>query len=339
MNVDSIKNFNQILQAFNIKASCVDYRNIDHYSYYDLKLNPHTKVKDIQKHGNEISLALKAPCKPSVKIFHEKGIVRVEFITPRAEPLRLFDYFSNQNIPKMELPCLLGQTVEGEKLWMDLVKNPHLIIAGTTGSGKSTLMHNIIANILNYNNAHMFLVDPKNIEFHEYDGKLSSTQVFYSYEDALNMLNACLKEMEYRYSMMRSGKPISHFKHIVIMIDEFADLIMQDQDDQFYTVLCRLAQKCRAARINIILGTQRPSVNIINGTIKANFPARIACRVASHVDSKVILDASGAENLLGNGDALVRDNYRFMERFQVAYTTATEVCEYFRNTNGSKITK
>ena len=114
---------------------------------------------------------------------------------------------------------------------------------------------------------------------------------------------------------------------MVIFIDEFADLIMQDKNDQFYLALCRLAQKCRAARINIILSTQRPSVNIINGTIKANFPARIACRVASHVDSKVILDVSGAENLLGKGDALIKDNFRSLDRFQSAYTTATEVCQ------------
>jgi S-DNA-T family DNA segregation ATPase FtsK/SpoIIIE len=113
------------------------------------------------------------------------------------------------------------------------------------------------------------------------------------------------------------------------MIDEFADLIMQDQEQRFYTKLCMLAQKCRAAKISIVLATCRPSVNIINGTIKANFSARIACRVASHVDSKVILDASGAQNLLGNGDAMLRDSLRHMERFQVAYTSAAEVCTYF----------
>jgi S-DNA-T family DNA segregation ATPase FtsK/SpoIIIE len=121
---------------------------------------------------------------------------------------------------------------------------------------------------------------------------------------------------------------------MVVIIDEFADLIMQDKEDQFYVALCRLAQKCRAARIHIILATQRPSVNIINGSIKANFPARIACKVASHVDSKVILDTSGAENLLGKGDALIRDNFRHLERFQVAYTTAQEVCSYFGDRDG-----
>ena len=135
--------------------------------------------------------------------------------------------------------------------------------------------------------------------------------------------------MERRYELLRSGLDAVNLPNVVLIVDEFADLIIQDKDNQFYTKLCKLAQKCRAAKINIILATQRPSVDIINGTIKANFAARIACRVASHVDSKVILDASGAENLIGNGDALLRDGTRYLERFQVAYTDAHEVCNIF----------
>jgi S-DNA-T family DNA segregation ATPase FtsK/SpoIIIE len=129
--------------------------------------------------------------------------------------------------------------------------------------------------------------------------------------------------------MIRNGCLASRLPYLVLIIDEFADLIMQDIGDEFYTKLCRLAQKCRAARISIVLSTQRPSVNIINGSIKANFPARISCRVASQIDSKVIIDAGGAENLLGKGDALIKDNFRYLERFQIAYTTANEVCKYF----------
>lgn len=337
MSEDFIQRFNHILQSFSIGARCIDYHDKDHYFFYDLRLDPHTKVRDIQKHSDEISLALLAPSRPSIRVLHEKGIVRVEFISPRNETLRLFDYFTNTDVPNIELPCLLGQTVEGNKMWMDLAQNPHLLISGTTGSGKSTFMHNLIANLLNYNNVHMFLIDPKNIEFHYYDNAVNNSQVFYSYEDSLNLLNSCIKEMEFRYSQLRYGKTIAQFKHIVIIIDEFADLIMQDQGDQFYTALCRLSQKCRAARIHIVLGTQRPSVNIISGVIKANFPARIACRVASHVDSKVILDASGAENLLGGGDALIRDNLRFLERFQIAYTNASEVIKYFGKANDRNV--
>lgn len=328
---ENIQNFNNILQSFNIKARCIDHKLIDNYFFYDLKLNPNAKVKDIYKYSDEISLALKTPCKPGIKVLHEKGVVRLEFASPRTKSLNLFDYFSNRGVPKGELSCLLGQTLDGQKMWMDLAQNPHMIVSGTTGSGKSTLLHNVIANLLNYHNVDLFLVDPKNIEFLAYDNKIPSIKVSYSYDEAMLMLNSIFKLMEDRYELLRAGVDVKTFKNTVIIIDEFADLIMQDKEDQFYNILCRLAQKCRAARINIILATQRPSVNIINGVIKANFPARIACRVASHVDSKVILDASGAENLLGRGDALVRDNFRFLERFQIAYTNAEEIVKYFGN--------
>jgi DNA segregation ATPase FtsK/SpoIIIE, S-DNA-T family len=333
--MENINKFNEILHSFKIKADCVDYHCVDNYFYYDLRINPDAKnvqnvrVKDIQKYSDEISLALKTPCKPGIKILHDQGLVRLEFATPRTKSLKLLDIFTNRGIPKGQINCLLGKTVDGELMWMDLAQNPHMIVAGTTGSGKSTLLHNIIANLLNYNDVDIFLVDPKNIEFDEYAKRISNIQVSYTYDEALELINNMIDIMNFRYDLMRRGKPASEFKSIVIMIDEFADLIMQDKNEQFYHALCQLAQKCRAAKIHIILSTQRPSVNIINGTIKANFPARIACRVASHIDSKVILDASGAENLLGKGDALVRDNTRFSERFQVAYTDAIEVCSVF----------
>lgn len=328
--MNPVQEFNHILSSFNIKASCLSVNQVDNYIYYDLKMHPHARVKELQKYSDEISLALKKPGKPSVKVLHELGVVRVEFATPREKPLRLFDFFTNENVPEGGLVCLLGQTVDGGKVWMDLAANPHMIIAGTTGSGKSTLLHNIIANVINYNESIMYLVDPKNIEFHEYS-KMSKRDinVAYSYDEAMFYLDMLISTMEERYAMMRAGKPAADFPYILFMVDEFADLIMQDKDDLFFMKLCRLAQKCRAARISIILSTQRPTVNIINGSIKANFPARIACKVASHVDSKVILDVTGAENLLGKGDALLRDNSRHMERFQVAYTDAAEVSKYF----------
>lgn len=329
MNTNAVQDFNQILETFNIKAQCVSFSQVDNYLYYDLKLNQNAKVRDIQKYGDEISLALRKACKPGVKVMREQGIVRLEFAEPREKPLQLFDFFTNKHIPKGDINCLLGQMTDGSKMWMDLAQNPHMIIAGATGSGKSTLLHNIIANLLNYNDVDLTLIDPKRIEFTEYKNGIPSIQVLYTYEEAVELFTNMIDVMEYRYELLRTGKPANELKPMVIIVDEFADLIMQDKNNEFYTVLCRLAQKCRAARIHLILATQRPSVNIINGTIKANFPARIACRVTSHVDSKVVLDISGAENLLGKGDALIRDNMRFAERFQVAYTNASEVCKYF----------
>lgn len=333
--MDSVIQLNNILNSFKIKASCVGYQTTDTYCSYDLALNPGTKVNDIKKFSDEISIALKATGKPNVKVIHEKGIVKLEFAAKRTNTLKLFDYFSiNDDVPDGDLICLLGQDTSGNRVWMDLSKNPHMIVAGTTGSGKSTLIHNIIANLLNYNEAFIFLIDPKRIEFTKYqDSKINNVQVGYTYEEAIATLDLLLISMEYRYELLRKGVPAKDIPYAVLIIDEFSDLIMQDKDNSFHTKLCQLAQKCRAAKISIILSTQRPSANIIDGTIKANFSARIACKVASHVDSKVILDSVGAENLLGHGDALLRDNFRFMERFQVAYTDATEICNFFGTVN------
>jgi S-DNA-T family DNA segregation ATPase FtsK/SpoIIIE len=326
--MDTVLQFNHILNSFNIKASCVGAHQVDNYVYYDLRMHPQARVKEIQKYSDEISLALKKPGKPSIKVLHELGVVRIEFAMPREKPLNLFDIFTNDNVPEGNLVCLLGQKVDGGPVWIDLMDNPHLLIAGTTGSGKSTLLHNIIANVYNYNDADLYLIDAKRIEFSLYEG-LKNTQVYYTYDDVVEFLSNMVDIMEERYNKIRSGWNPKDLKPILIMIDEFADLIMQDRGDLFFDKLCRLAQKCRAAHMSIILSTQRPSVNIINGAIKANFPARIACKVATHVDSKVILDSVGAENLLGRGDALLRDNFRHMERFQVAYTNAAEVRQYF----------
>ena len=325
--MDTIQQFNQILNSFNIKATCLSTHQVDNYVYYDLKLHPRAKVKEIQKYSDEISLALKKS-KPSVKVLHEQGVVRVEFASPREKPLKLFDLFTNDDVPSGGLVCMLGQTVDGNKVWVDLLDNPHCLVAGTTGSGKSTLLHNVIANVFNYNDADLYLIDPKRIEFTQYEG-VRNTQVYTTYDDVIEFLSNMIDIMEARYEKIRTGWDPKNFKPILIIIDEFADLVMQDKGDMFFDRLCRLAQKCRAARMSIMIATQRPSVNIVNGAIKANFPARIACKVASHVDSKVILDTVGAENLLGKGDALLRDNSRNMERFQVAYTDATEVCQIF----------
>lgn len=325
----TVEQFNQILESFNIRAKCVSSQEVDNYFFFDLKLAPNARVRDVHRYSDEISLALKTPCRPSIKVLHDQGIVRLEFVTPRSSPLHLFDLFTNDNVPDGDLVCLLGRSVDGRLVWMDLAQNPHMLVAGTTGSGKSTLLHNLIANLKNYNECLIYMVDPKKIEFSAYDGRLPHSKVFYTYDETIDLLDVLLDIMEQRYSMMREGVPPQEFPYIALIVDEFADLVMQDKDDVFFTKVCRLAQKSRAARISIVLGTQRPSVNIINGAIKANFPARLACRVASHVDSKVILDATGAENLLGKGDALVRDNFRFLERFQVAYITSEEICQFY----------
>lgn len=324
-----VQKLNEVLKSFKINATCLDFKVIDNYSFYDIRLGTSGKVKDLQKYADEISLQLRTPAKPSIKVLTQLGVVRLEFANAENKKMDLFDYFTNTDVPIGGLVCLLGQAVDGSPTWMDLAQNPHMIISGTTGSGKSVLLHNIIANLYNYNEVKLFLMDPKNIEFSNYDGKLRGATVSHSYDECMGVLNTLVCTMNERYEMLKAGEDITQLPYIVCIIDEFADLIMQDTDKQFYNSLCMLAQKSRAARIHLILATQRPSVNVINGTIKANFPARIACRVASHTDSRVVLDSVGAENLRGKGDALLKDNFRASARFQVAYTNAEEVCKYF----------
>jgi S-DNA-T family DNA segregation ATPase FtsK/SpoIIIE len=319
--INQIQNLNSIFKNFKIKAECVRFKEINNYFYYDLKLGPAAKIKSIENISNEIALALQAPSKPSIKILHEEGVVRLEFFKKNNQSFNLLECLNLYEKPNYNIPCLLGYQVNGLPLWMDLSQNPHIIVGGTTGSGKSTILHNIIANIIYYNSANIYLIDPKNIEFAPYQNRYFNINVFYDYHSALSLLNSLIEVMEYRFSLMRNGVPESNFTSEVVIIDEFADLIMQDTDYQFYNNLCRLAQKCRAAKIYLVLSTQRPSTNIINGMIKANFPARISCKVSSHIDSKIILDSSGAENLMGKGDAIIKDNFRNLERFQVAYVS------------------
>lgn len=329
--MEHVHHFNSILQSFKIGAHCVDYQQFDNYFFFDLLLQPSARVRDIQKYGDEISLALKAPGKPSIKILHSDGFVRLEFVNLNSNRLNLFEYLGkHSDKPEGEAVCLLGQTVNGKPLFMDLSKNPHMIVAGTTGSGKSILLHNIIANCLNNNDCSLYLIDPKRVEFDSYNG-ISNTNIGYSYADASYIIDVLLSGMEYRYDLTRRGFDISTLPYCILIIDEFADLIMQDRNNEFFSKLCLLAQKCRAARMSIIIATQRPSVDVINGTIKANFPARIACKTSSQVDSKIILDSIGAESLHGKGDALLKDNTRLMERFQIAYTNANEILNRFND--------
>lgn len=326
--MDAIKKFNTILNLFKLNAECVNYYQNNNYFHYDLQLNANVRIKDIQKISDEIALALKAPSKPSFKILHQEGILRLEFAQPNKTLLNLFECFKNAPEVQGELPCLLGQQSNGKDMWMDLSQNPHMIIAGTTGSGKSTLLHNIIANLLKIKNVNIYLVDPKRIEFSDYNN-FKKINVDYDYSSALYTIENIIDFMNFRYNLMRINKNLSNLNPLVMIIDEFADLMLQDEDNKLYHSLCKLAQKCRAAKIYLILSTQRPTTNIINGNIKANFPARISCKVSSHVDSKVILDAVGAENLIGKGDALLKDNSRYLDRFQVAYTSATDNIKYF----------
>lgn len=336
ISVISCDSLNQILKSFKIGAACVGCRKVRNVSLYDLTLEPGTRVKQLQKFTDELSLALKAKSKPIVRIMPEIGIVRLEVLDEAPQTISFFDEFV---LDKSEgtIPMYLGSAIDGSDLCIDFAKHPHTLIAGTTGSGKSTLLHTIVANALSIPNIKVGIIDSKNVEFGIYKNLGKSVSVADNFKSALNLLKFMYDEMESRYKLMTdrsfSQKIFStsnkEFPQILFIIDEFADLIMQDTDKVFYNLLCKLSQKCRAAGIYCVLATQRPSVDVLSGSIKANFPARISCQVASGVDSKVILDTPGAELLAGRGDAIIK-NYKYnYQRFQIAYSDPEEVCERY----------
>jgi DNA segregation ATPase FtsK/SpoIIIE, S-DNA-T family len=332
------EDFNAILKAFKIKAQCVNHRRIRNISLYDCQLNIGTKIKDLTQYLDEMSMTLKAHSRPLMKIIPQKGIVQLEVIDGAPETISFTENFARLGRQKGLLPLYIGSSVSGDDIVFDIAKNPHTLIAGTTGSGKSVLLHTIIGNLIPYIDVKSILIDPKNIEFSAYKG-LKGVEVYNTVDDAVKCIEGLIEEMNARYRFIEKNKlPPAFFlsdqdeyQKIVLIIDEFADLIANDDEKRLHKLICELAQKSRAAAIFCILATQRPSVQVITGEIKANFPARISCRVASHVDSRVILDAVGSEHLAGSGDAIIRNYLYEYQRFQCAYTTPAEIAAIYKH--------
>jgi S-DNA-T family DNA segregation ATPase FtsK/SpoIIIE len=266
-----------------------------------------------------------------------KSAIGVEIPNRRRELVRIRDVIGTARFrdARMELPIALGKTIEGEVFIQDLTRLPHLLIAGSTGSGKSVGLNALITGLLyacHPANLKFVMIDPKKIELQQYAAIVdhflalpegAEEPIITDVSQALGVLKSCEREMELRYDLLskagvRSIKDYNrrlkegllsaeeghrHLPYIVVVIDELADLMMTAGKD-IEGPIARLAQMARAVGIHLVLATQRPSVDVITGLIKANFPARIAYQVATKVDSRTIIDQNGAEGLLGNGDML-----------------------------------
>jgi S-DNA-T family DNA segregation ATPase FtsK/SpoIIIE len=323
--MQEIEQLNNIFADLNINAKCFSCRKHRHFAFYDVKLGAGTKIKKIESSSREIALGLLSKSNPIISSVPEEGILRIKTTFKSNEVIDFNNLLqSHKNKLSGILPLLLGETDYGEPLWLDMADMPHLLISGTSGSGKSTLLHTIISNVINLSNTWLYLIDPKRVEFNKYT---KASVIGKSYKDAISILELLNTEMESRYNLLSSLKKNSIeqcpelFSRILLIIDEVSDLMIQDKNNKFETLLINLAQKSRAAGIYIILSTQRPSVDVITGLIKANFPARIACKVSSSIDSKVILDQIGAESLIGRGDAIIFSPKHNYVRFQVALVT------------------
>jgi DNA segregation ATPase FtsK/SpoIIIE, S-DNA-T family len=343
-----------ILSQLKIKADIVGVENNGTISKYYIRLHPGTKVSKIENCATEIALGVKAYSKPIIRIIPEQGLVCIELLTKQISNVNFseFDqYFDGRLQESGNLPMILGRTHDGLDLITDLSTMPHLLIAGTTGSGKSVLLHSILASLIKANDYTKFaLIDPKQVELSYYDN--ISNLLYPVITDAAaaeDVLSDLVEEMEMRFKLLNKASVnniVSYNKvaskklsYIVLAIDEFSDL-MHASKKAFQTKLCVLAQKSRACGIHIIIATQRPSVDVITGLIKANFPARISCKVSSLIDSRVVLDRPGAEKLLGHGDALINSGGLDMVRFQCAYINTEEIqklCNNRQRTKWSKI--
>jgi DNA segregation ATPase FtsK/SpoIIIE, S-DNA-T family len=335
----------ETLGHFGVEARIVGTVTGPHVSRYELKLAPGTKVSKITQLKDDLAYALASTDIRILAPIPGKQAVGVEVPNQRRRLVRLGDIYGGRPQGSSPLVAWLGKDISGSAVWTDLQKMPHALIAGTTGSGKSGSVNAILSSILLHaspNEVRLVLVDPKRVELNHYE-KIPHllTPVVTSPRLAANVLNNLIAEMESRYGVMegararnlaelnrvREREGDAPLPHILCVIDELADLMMI-APAEVEDAIIRLAQKSRAVGIHLLLATQRPSTDIITGTIKVNIPARIAFAVSSQVDSRVILDQGGAETLLGQGDMLFRPaGTSKMQRIQGAFITEAEIAK------------
>ena len=313
----------QKLKQFKIEGDVVRTYSGPLVTTFEFKPAPHVKVSKILNLADDLAMALKAKTIRIQAPIPGKDVVGIEIPNEEFETIYLREIIESDIFQKAASPLTLalGKDIVGKPFVTDLKKLPHLLIAGTTGSGKSVGINAMVISLL-YRNApdklKLMMIDPKMLEFSIYnDIPHLLTPVITSSKQAVVALSNMVAEMERRYQLMSQMKTkniesynkkakkegLSEMPYIVVIIDELADLMMTSGKDVEYSI-ARLAQMARASGIHLIVATQRPSVDVVTGLIKANLPARISFRVGQKIDSKVILDTQGAESLLGRGDML-----------------------------------
>jgi DNA segregation ATPase FtsK/SpoIIIE, S-DNA-T family len=333
----------ETLGHFGVEAKIVGVVSGPHVSRFELRLAPGTKVKKVTELANDIAYALASTDIRILAPIPGKQAVGVEVPNRTRRMVRLGDIYAGRPEKTSPLVAWLGKGIDGNPVWTDIAKMPHVLVAGTTGSGKSGCVNAILSSILmqaSPNEVRLVLVDPKQVELNHYENVPHLlTPVVTSPRLAANVLSNLIGEMESRYGIMseararnlgelnrvRQKKGEAPLPHILCVIDELADLMMVAPAEVEDSII-RLAQKSRATGIHLVLATQRPSTDIITGTIKVNIPSRIAFAVSSQTDSRVILDQGGAEALLGQGDMLFRGaGTSKLSRVQGAFITEDEI--------------
>ena len=348
--VDTLKNYNIGIKQ--IKATIGPTVTL-----YEIIPDAGIRISKIKSLEDDIALSLSALGIRIIAPIPGKGTIGIEVPNQKKSIVSMKSLLSSKKFieAEMELPIAIGKTISNESFVVDLTKMPHLLMAGATGQGKSVGINAILCSILYKKHpaeVKFVLVDPKKIELSIYNkiekhylAKLpdSDNAIIINNDKVINTLNSLCREMDKRYELLKSAmtRNIKEYNskfisktlnpeeghmflpYIVLVIDEFADLIMTS-GKEVETPLARLAQLSRAVGIHLVIATQRPSVNVITGLIKANFPARIAYRVTSKIDSRTILDTGGAEQLIGRGDLLYSQS-NTLTRIQCGFIDTPEV--------------
>src|SRR3954463_8470034 len=333
----------QTLANFGVDATVIGQISGPRVTRYELQLAPGTKVAKVAGLKDDLSYALATTEIRILAPIPGKQAVGVELPNTSPNLVTLGDIYDDLPATSSPLSVWLGKDISGQSVWTDLARMPHMLIAGTTGSGKSGCINTILTSVLlrsTPDDVRMILIDPKRIELNYYESiPHLLTPVVSSPKEAAAVLRNVVAEMERRYeklSVVRARnlaeanrllrqRGEQTLPYLLVVIDELADLMMISPQAVEDAVI-RLAQKSRAVGIHLVLATQRPSVDVITGMIKANVPSRIAFAVSSQTDSRVILDQAGAESLLGQGDMLFKPlGTSRLQRLQGAFVTEDEI--------------
>ena len=329
----------EALKNYGINGTIAGISNGPVVQLIEFKPAPGTKIKNITASLDDIARELGTPSL-RVESLEENGTIGFEVPQENRQTIHFKDLLNSDEFMHNHaiLPIILGTDIRGNTVVADLDKMPHLLVAGTTGSGKSVGLNTFIMSLIaakKPTDVQFVMIDPKRIEFTIYNNQQYMLfPVITDMSEASAALGYLVEEMERRYGLFEENlvKNISEYNtktrplpYIVCIIDEFADLIISDKKIEDYVL--RLAQKARAAGIHIILATQRPSVDIVTGIVKANFPYRLAYKTAGAADSRTILDTTGAEKLLGLGDALFLGSDGSVKRIHGAFISDPEIGE------------
>ena len=333
-----------VFKDFNIEIKVINVKHGPVVTLFEILPSAGTKISTIINLADDISRSMGVGTVRIAQIFGTQ-FLGVEVPNERREIITIKELLSDDNFKNSsyKIPLCIGKDISGNIELIDLSKTPHLLVAGTTGSGKSVFINTLLASILykfSPEEMRLILIDPKMLELSVYnDIAHLLTPVVTEPKKAIIALKWVCKEMERRYSLMNeentrslegyNEKSLEKLPYIVVFIDEMADLMMTAGKEVEHHVQ-RLAQMARACGIHLVMATQRPSVDIITGSIKANFPSRISFQVASKYDSRTVLGEIGAEQLLGNGDMLMTKNGGNVIRYQSAFISDNEVNKLIR---------